>query len=69
MSSYEIGYRGVINSKLLIDVYYYYSKYKDFIGREAVARGASGNPDTSTTELLNPLASTNYSFVVNSSTL
>ena len=41
MSSYEIGYRGVINGKLLIDAYYYFSKYKDFIGREAVARGDS----------------------------
>ena len=62
MSSYELGYRGVINSKLLIDVYYYYSKYKDFIGREAVGRSDS------LTGLLNPYATTNYSFVVNSST-
>lgn len=68
MSSYEIGYRGVINTKLLIDVYYYFSKYKDFIGREAVARGASGDPSTSVAELTSPFTSTNYSFVVNSTT-
>ena len=71
MSSYEIGYRGVINNKLLIDVYYYFSKYKDFIGREAVARGAFGRcQDTSSTILRSssPFTSTNYSFVVNSST-
>lgn len=74
MESYEIGYRGVINSKLLIDVYYYFSKYKDFIGREAVARGdstdANGN-DHPTNNLLylgSPFTSTNYSFVVNSPT-
>lgn len=30
--NYEIGYRGVINKKLFIDAYYYYSVYKDFIG-------------------------------------
>ncbi len=74
MASYEIGYRGVINSKLLIDVYYYFSKYKDFIGREAVARGdsvdASGkhHPTNNLAYLASPFTSTNYSFVVNSST-
>ncbi|HYJ65755.1 MAG TPA: TonB-dependent receptor, partial [Parafilimonas sp.] len=74
MSSYEIGYRGVINNKLLIDVYYYFSKYKDFIGREAVARGdsvdAGGNdhPTNNLVYLASPFTSTNYSFVVNSST-
>ncbi len=66
MSSYEIGYRGVVNTKLLIDAYYYYSKYKNFIGREAVARGISGDPNTSLLELTSPFTTTNYSFVVNS---
>ncbi len=32
VANYEIGYRGVINKKLFIDTYYYYSVYKDFIG-------------------------------------
>ncbi len=41
MESYEVGYRGVINNKLLVDAYYYFSKYKNFIAREAVARGDS----------------------------
>ncbi|MEP6683586.1 MAG: carboxypeptidase-like regulatory domain-containing protein, partial [Parafilimonas sp.] len=74
MESYEVGYRGVINKKLLIDVYYYFSKYKNFIGREAVARGDSidavGNvyPSNNPANLANPFTSTNYSFVVNSST-
>lgn len=69
MSSYEIGYRGVINNKLLIDVYYYFSKYKNFIGREAVARGDSaGNPSNNPAFLLSPLSTDNYSFVVNSTT-
>lgn len=30
VSSYEIGYKGFIANKLLIDAYYYYSKYTNF---------------------------------------
>ena len=33
MSSFELGYRGVINNKLRIDLYGYMGKYKDFLGR------------------------------------
>lgn len=68
MESYEIGYRGIVNNKFFIDAYYYFSKYKDFIARLAVARGISGNPATSIPELANPFTSQNYSFVVNSET-
>jgi hypothetical protein len=74
MESYEIGYRGVINRKLLIDAYYYFSQYKDFIGRKAVARGDSTgddgdhHPTNNLAYLANPLTSANFSFVVNSST-
>ena len=69
MESYEIGYRGVISTKLLIDVYYYYSKYKNFLGREAVARGDSaGYPTNNLNYLASPFTSDNYSFVANSST-
>lgn len=68
MSSYEIGYRGVVNSRWLIDVYYYYSRYKNFIGHEAVGRGISGNPSTSKMEILNPLTTANYSYANNSPT-
>jgi outer membrane receptor protein involved in Fe transport len=66
--SFEVGYRGVIARQLLIDAYLYSSKYQDFIGIEAVARGASGNPATSVAELASPFTSTNYSFPVNSNT-
>ncbi|MFT4154885.1 TonB-dependent receptor [Parafilimonas sp.] len=68
MESYEVGYRGIVNNTLLIDAYYYFSRYKDFIAREAVARGSSGEAETSVTELASPFTSTNYSFVVNSGT-
>ena len=33
MRSYEVGYKGLINKKLLIDAYAYFGKYEDFIGR------------------------------------
>lgn len=64
VNSYEIGYRGVVSKKLLIDAYYYMSEYKDFLGRVAVARGKNGTVP----ELLSPSSSDNFSFVVNSTT-
>ncbi len=67
VNSYEIGYRGVIAKKLLIDVYYYLSEYNDFIGRVAVGRGASGIPANAPVELASPFTTTNYSFVTNTS--
>lgn len=68
MNSFEVGYRGIIAKKLLLDVYYYTSKYQDFIARVAVGRGQSGNPANTYTELASPFTTTNYSFVTNSPT-
>lgn len=64
-SSYEVGYRGLVTSKFLVDAYMYYSRYKDFIGRVAVGRGQSGNPANAPVELASPFTTNNYSFVVN----
>jgi outer membrane receptor protein involved in Fe transport len=41
VSSYEIGYKGIIGKKLLLDAYFYYSQYKDFIVSVAVVQGAN----------------------------
>ncbi|MBC7826585.1 MAG: TonB-dependent receptor, partial [Chitinophagaceae bacterium] len=60
VNSYEVGYRGLPTSQLLIDAYVYYSIYKDFIGRVAVGRASPGG------NIANPLASENYSYPVNS---
>lgn len=38
VQSFEIGYKGVFNQKLLLDVNYYYSQYKDFIINTVVIR-------------------------------
>jgi outer membrane receptor protein involved in Fe transport len=69
-NSYEVGYRGLIEKNLLVDVYVYYSEYKDFLGRQATGRGqsASTNPTVSFTELASPFTTTNYSFIYNSPT-
>jgi outer membrane receptor protein involved in Fe transport len=71
VQSYEIGYRGLLmQQRLLVDVYGYYSKYEDFLGRVAVGRGqsASTNPAVSLAELLSPFTTTNYSFITNTTT-
>ncbi|MBA4853162.1 TonB-dependent receptor [Emticicia sp. BO119] len=38
VQSLEIGYKGVFNQKLLFDINYYYSQYKDFIINTVVIR-------------------------------
>jgi outer membrane receptor protein involved in Fe transport len=63
VKSYEIGYRGVIKNKLMLDAYVYFSEYNNFLGRVAVARGQNGTQ----MELLSPSISNNFSFVTNSS--
>jgi outer membrane receptor protein involved in Fe transport len=52
MRSFEVGYRGLIHKKLLIDAYSYFGKYEDFIGRIGLYQPGTGEA---------------YSIVVNSS--
>lgn len=65
-NSYEIGYRGLLTSSLLVDAYGYYSQYQDFLGRKAVGRGASGDPARTNIDLASPFTTDNYSFISNS---
>lgn len=48
LTAYEVGYKGVINEKVLVDVNYYYNQYKDFISSQTVfsknATTHQGNP-------------------------
>jgi len=53
MQSFEIGYKGLIGKKLMVDVYAYAGHYEDFLGRNA---------------LFQPKDNQVYSTVVNSST-
>lgn len=54
VQSFEIGYKGIFNQKLLFDINYYYSQYNDFIINTVVIRPNSNVllPDGS----LNPAA-------------
>lgn len=36
ITSYEIGYKGLIAKRLFVDAYYYFSKYKNFIGGTSI---------------------------------
>jgi outer membrane receptor protein involved in Fe transport len=65
-NSYELGYRGLLTSNLLVDAYGYYSEYKDFLGRKAVGRGVSADQSKALAELASPFTTTNYSFISNS---
>ena len=68
MQSYEIGYKALLANKLLIDVYGYYSRYQNFIGRNGVARGDTNIAAIAKARLVSPFSSNNYSFSINSPT-
>ncbi len=61
-ASYEVGYKGLIANKLLIDVYGYYSEYKNFLGRIYAVQSSTVPLDT-VVGLANPKT---YSIAVNS---
>ncbi|HLG41687.1 MAG TPA: TonB-dependent receptor, partial [Chitinophagaceae bacterium] len=42
VNSFEVGYKGIINKKILIDAYAYYSVYKDFLVSTAVVQSTNG---------------------------
>ncbi|QEC50955.1 outer membrane receptor protein involved in Fe transport [Anseongella ginsenosidimutans] len=44
VQAYEIGYRGLINKKLLVDAYYYYNIYNDFISALVLLQSPDGTP-------------------------
>lgn len=62
VASYEIGYKGIIKKKLMVDAYGYYSRYKDFLATIVVGQSKTGNP----LELLSPFTTTNISYTQNS---
>ncbi len=64
VSSYEIGYKGLLGKKLLVDAYAYYSQYKDFLATIGVGQSnqlAAPSP----AHLLSSFTTTNYSYVQN----
>ncbi len=63
MRSFEVGYKGLIAQKLLIDVYAYWGRYKDFLSSVVAmqSRNATFNP----ADLLNANTRIAYSISVN----
>jgi outer membrane receptor protein involved in Fe transport len=62
VKSYELGYKGVIGKKLLVDGYVYFSKYQDFLVGVAVVQAKNG-PNY---ELYSAYSSNNVSYTQNS---
>ncbi len=62
VTSFEIGYKGVVGKKLLLDAYYYYSIYDDFLVNEAVVQSRTGAKG----EVYSPFSSNTLSYVKNS---
>ena len=44
ITSYEIGYKGLIAKKLFIDAYYYFSKYENYIGGTTIVVPTAASP-------------------------
>ncbi|MBX2931131.1 MAG: TonB-dependent receptor [Chitinophagaceae bacterium] len=66
MSSIEVGYKGVINNKLIVDAYFYHSNYNDFIGSVIVLQSKLAGP-ISPLGLLDASTRQPYSISVNQS--
>lgn len=62
VKSYELGYRGVVAKKLLVDAYFYYSKYDNFLLSTAVGQSQS----SSSLGLYSAFTTNNLSYVQNS---
>lgn len=43
-NSFEIGYKGLINNRILIDAYGYSARYENFLGRIVVFQSSDGTP-------------------------
>ena len=43
MRSFEVGYKSIINKKLLLDMYAYFGKYTDFLGRIVLVQPTTTN--------------------------
>ncbi|MEO8795043.1 MAG: TonB-dependent receptor [Daejeonella sp.] len=48
VNAYEIGYKGLLSSNLLLDAYYYYNTYKDFISSIVILQTADGQLPSAT---------------------
>lgn len=61
VGSFEVGYKGILMKKLMVDAYAYYSRYQDFLATIVVGQSRDGTPSG----LLNPFTTTNISYTQN----
>lgn len=61
VGSFEVGYKGILMKKLMLDAYAYYSRYQDFLATIVVGQARTGVP----ADLLSPFTSTNISYTQN----
>jgi outer membrane receptor protein involved in Fe transport len=59
VTTYEVGYKGIIGKNLLVDLYGYYGEYKDFLYRTLVIQPNSGNVQDVVTGLANNIPASN----------
>ena len=67
VTSYELGYKGVIGKKLLVDAYYYSSRYKDFL--VSVAVGQTQTDNAGKLPLYSSFSTNNVSYTQNSAAI
>ncbi len=67
VTSYEIGYKGIIGKKLLFDAYYYTSRYKDFL--VSVAAGQTQSDNAGRLPLYSSFSTNNVSYTQNSAAI
>src|SRR6187401_885506 len=60
MSSFEMGYKGLIKERLLIDAYAYFGKYEDFIGRIGLYQPNTGEAYSITVNSTNNVKTHGY---------
>lgn len=61
VNSFELGYKGILAKRLLVDAYVYYNIYKNFLGSVALGQSVTGSPSG----VFNPLSTTNISYTQN----
>ncbi len=62
VNSFEIGYKGILGKRLLVDGYVYYSRYKNFLATIGLGQSRTGDPQ----ELFSPFTTVNLSYKQNS---
>jgi outer membrane receptor protein involved in Fe transport len=64
VKSFEVGYKGVVAKKLLLDLYGYFSQYDNFLARLGFGQSKTGDP----TGVFSPFTTTNISYIQNTET-